>query len=158
MTFKEFCDKYPDLKVTYKSKGTYFFLVEEDYDKFIYRFCIDKKLYIRKRKVDGEVEKVTFGDLAKYSGDYCCTHSINYERFLNLYNSLYGRIVVYSPEGRIIIPTEEDLHNYKSFYINGDRYYFINSDRIGETCIPFYNYKTYTKNSFEDSIDEDELL
>ena len=29
MTFKEFCDKYPNLKVTYKDKGTYYFLVEE---------------------------------------------------------------------------------------------------------------------------------
>lgn len=158
MKFKEFCDKYPNLKVTYKDKGTYFFLVEENCDKFIYRFCIDKKLYIRDKIVDGEVVRVSFKDLACYYDNYCALRSIDYECFLDLYDRYYGRIVVYTPEGRIIIPTEEDLRNYKYFYINGDRFYFNDSGRIAESYSPIYNYKTYTKNSFEDSIDEDDLL
>lgn len=160
MTFKEFCDKYPDLKVTYKDKGIYYFLVEENCDKFIYRFCIDKKLYIREGIVDGEVKKVTFKDIALYYTNYgyCCSRSVGYEDFLNLYDNFCGQIVVYSPEGRFIIPTVEDLHNYKYFYINGDRFYFTDSGKIAEIPSKYYSYKTYTKNSFEDSISENELL
>ena len=158
MKFKEFCDKYPDLKVTYKNRGVYFFLVEENYDKFIYSFCIDKKLYIRNKIVDGEVKKVRFRDIFSFLGNYCVSRSISYECFLDIYNKLRGQLVVYSPEGRIIIPTEEDLHNYKVFYINGDKFYFNNSGEITETYSPLYNYKTYTKDSFENSIDEDDIL